>query len=861
MKQDLKFISTKLKMPLPRENYIKRILLMDRLKGIMNNKITIIKGCAACGKTTLLTSFLREYSICKVKWISLDKDNNNIFSFWHYLLEAIKDFLGSERKEILNSFESVIRKKDIENILVIVINQLVKAEEFIIVLDDFHTINDKNTLDSVNLFVKYFPENIHLIILTRGDTGLYFGEIAMEGNLIEIDEEELRFTSIEEKRFLIETLNMDLKEEVIAKINNISEGWIGGVQLIALAINNGKDNVIKDINILNKYMIDYLSKEILESLSKEEKDFLICTAILSYFNKDIANELLDKTNCREIIESLVSKDLFLINIDGENYRYHTMLSEFLNLEFSKINKNRAKNLHLKASKIFKNIGDLDESINHLLEIEEYEKSLELIEVMGQNPKGWVYLTKIPLEIIKSNRELLIQRIFYDLCNMEMGKCRKMLNSVSKKIEDTFSQKIILFARALAEDYEVDIASLETITAEEMESMKLNAVTKAIVYIKTSLLLRLKDKYFEAMDLIDRVIYIEKSINNMYIKFFALCLKAQVKEDIGELNDCCLIYDEMFYILDKYKFLNPLKITAYIGVVGIYIKMNMPAKAEEYLNIIDKIIDNNNSVSADHAHLWNTMELKVLQKKGKEASKIIDKLMHRYIYNNSIYKFSIMRYSIYINDFNKYNIEDLILYFETNINKINITVDQKIVYARLLFINGKKEKALNFIDDILKVTRKNKMKIQLIYGILLKVIILDKEFIFNKREILNLIREAIYYSFENKIAAPFIFEGERIENLISLLLSERSKDLSVKEKEFISNSLKINSENKNQELLTNREVEVMVELSKGFSNKEIAEKLCISLATVKTHVINIYSKLQVSSRVAAVEKARNINIIK
>lgn len=195
------------------------------------------------------------------------------------------------------------------------------------------------------------------------------------------------------------------------------------------------------------------------------------------------------------------------------------------------------------------------------------------------------------------------------------------------------------------------------------------------------------------------------------------------------------------------------------------------------------------------------------------------------------------------------------------NYIKRILIQRIFYDLCNMEMGKCRKMLNFIDDILKVTRKNRMKIQLIYGILLKVIILDKEFIVNKREILNLIREAIYYSFENKIAAPFIFEGERIDNLISLLLSERSKDLSVKEKEFISNSLKINSENKNQELLTNREVEVMVELSKGFSNKEIAEKLCISLATVKTHVINIYSKLQVSSRVAAVEKARNINIIK
>lgn len=95
----------------------------------------------------------------------------------------------------------------------------------------------------------------------------------------------------------------------------------------------------------------------------------------------------------------------------------------------------------------------------------------------------------------------------------------------------------------------------------------------------------------------------------------------------------------------------------------------------------------------------------------------------------------------------------------------------------------------------------------------------------------------------------------------MLVSEKGKDLSVKEKEFISKSLKINGENKNQELLTNREVEVMLELSKGLSNKEIAEKLCISLATVKTHIINIYSKLHVSSRVAVVEKARKMNVIK
>lgn len=57
-------------------------------------------------------------------------------------------------------------------------------------------------------------------------------------------------------------------------------------------------------------------------------------------------------------------------------------------------------------------------------------------------------------------------------------------------------------------------------------------------------------------------------------------------------------------------------------------------------------------------------------------------------------------------------------------------------------------------------------------------------------------------------------------------------------------------------LTARELEVIKEMEQGRSNKEIAESLCISMATVKTHIINIYSKLGVSNRVAAINKMRD-----
>jgi DNA-binding CsgD family transcriptional regulator len=62
-------------------------------------------------------------------------------------------------------------------------------------------------------------------------------------------------------------------------------------------------------------------------------------------------------------------------------------------------------------------------------------------------------------------------------------------------------------------------------------------------------------------------------------------------------------------------------------------------------------------------------------------------------------------------------------------------------------------------------------------------------------------------------------------------------------------------------LTSRENEVLQLLVKGYSNYEIAEKLFLSVSTIKTHVSNLLIKLDVTSRLKAIEKAKQLNIIK
>lgn len=61
-------------------------------------------------------------------------------------------------------------------------------------------------------------------------------------------------------------------------------------------------------------------------------------------------------------------------------------------------------------------------------------------------------------------------------------------------------------------------------------------------------------------------------------------------------------------------------------------------------------------------------------------------------------------------------------------------------------------------------------------------------------------------------------------------------------------------------ISKRELEVLQLMAQGLSNNEIAEKLFISLSTVKTHSLNLYVKLDVKRRTQAAQKARNLNII-
>jgi DNA-binding CsgD family transcriptional regulator len=95
-----------------------------------------------------------------------------------------------------------------------------------------------------------------------------------------------------------------------------------------------------------------------------------------------------------------------------------------------------------------------------------------------------------------------------------------------------------------------------------------------------------------------------------------------------------------------------------------------------------------------------------------------------------------------------------------------------------------------------------------------------------------------------------------------LVKPKVQEVIVEREVFVTEStpFEINTDALARLNFTNREFEIMQLLARGHSNPDIADRLFLSVSTVKTHVSNLFSKLDVKNRIQAIEKAKRLRII-
>ena len=413
-------LKTNLRIPPLHGELIARTVLMDKLALALSFPLTLIAAPAGFGKTTLLSQWV---SVSKagnvperVAWVSLENECD-LRRFWTYITTTLDEVQPGVGKSVLTSMDTP--QPNIHAAVRNLINEISEVEkDFILVLDDYHHIEDSTIHASLTFFIEHLPSNLHLIVASRSQPPLPLARWRASNQLYELREDDLRFTSEEVTAFFNEAKGLKLLPQEITALETRTEGWVAGLQLVALAIQGfdqgSKHSFVSAFTGSQRYILDYLVEEVLQRQPDHIKSFLLETSVLTHFNASLCKAVTGHEDSQSILENLERAHLFTTPLDYEQrwYRYHHLFRDVLYHQLTRIKPDAVLELHRRAMEWFIHAERTEDAIRHASAAHEWDQAIKLIEpVIGtawnraEIRKIIEWLERLPSEQLDSHPNL------------------------------------------------------------------------------------------------------------------------------------------------------------------------------------------------------------------------------------------------------------------------------------------------------------------------------------------------------------------------------------------------------------------------------------------------------------------------
>ena len=406
-------LMTKLAVPSTRVSLVPRPRLSERLEEGLGPQLILVSAPAGFGKSTLLGAWASELSGSgrPMAWFSLDSADNDPARFWRYSLTAIDLLRPGSGKTALALLGSP-QAPPIEAILTTLLNELVDlSTDAVLVIDDYHLIESQTIHEALTFLIDHLPPRMHLVIATRMDPPLPLPRMRARGEMTELRAADLRFTPEEAATFLNRVMGLELSAEDTAELEERTEGWIAGLQMAALAMQDRADvsGFIAAFAGSNRYVLDYLAEEVLARQPEELRTFLLRTSVLDRMCAPLCHAVTGHTDGQTTLEHLEHANLFVIPLDDERrwYRYHHLFADVLRQRLHQEHPDLIPPLHKRASGWFEEEGLVPEAIHHALAAQDWELAVRMIETsgmtvvlsqQGQTLLDWI--DEIPEELVR-----------------------------------------------------------------------------------------------------------------------------------------------------------------------------------------------------------------------------------------------------------------------------------------------------------------------------------------------------------------------------------------------------------------------------------------------------------------------------
>ncbi|MBG0566407.1 LuxR C-terminal-related transcriptional regulator [Actinoplanes aureus] len=350
--------------PQGRRADVERQRLFDLLNAAADKAVTLVCAGAGWGKTMLVSAWARSRT-GPIAWLSLDKKDNDPQLFWAYVVAALQ-LAGAVRPgnpfTEANSMPADGRERGRH--LAAGLGRL--PDRTILVIDDFHEIDDPQILQEMNDLLRRPPRPLRMVFISRVWPALALHRLRAEGQVAEIRAKELAFTA-DEAAALVRGHGLTLAASDVSRLLDRTEGWAAGLRLGAgfLAGHDGARS-IEDFAGDVHGVDDYLIEGILADRDVRERRFLLQTSILDRLCADLANAVTTQHDGQRMLEQLERDNDFVVRLGPKPlwFRYHNLLREALGHHLSLEEPAVIPELHRRAARWYATNNSLVEALTH-----------------------------------------------------------------------------------------------------------------------------------------------------------------------------------------------------------------------------------------------------------------------------------------------------------------------------------------------------------------------------------------------------------------------------------------------------------------------------------------------------------------
>ena len=503
-------LQTKLYMPPTRPDWVERARLLAGLELTAQTKLILVSAPAGYGKTTFVTGWLRQLQtagVVQVCWLSLDEDDSDPHHFFRYLAAAVRSLpdVQSQLSQLLQSNQAIPAK----SLMKAFIHDVVPVPiDFVLIFDDYHAVDSAEVDGALAVLLDLMPPQMTLVLTSRSDPGFPLSRLRARRELIEVRADDLRFTETEAAQFLQQTMNLTLPPDQIATLENRTEGWIVGLQMAALSMQNRADGDLEDFVHgfagSHHFVLDYLIEEALQQQSEQIRSFLLSTSILDRLCGPLCDAVIGQANSQAMLEALERANLFLVPLDDKRvwYRYHHLFAEMLRAHAIAVRPDERAVLHRRAGEWHAQHGSPADAIRHALAAGDTEQAAAQAELVWRSMDrsyqsgiwlGWV--KALPDDIVRMRPVLSVQYAWALLDSGEMEAAQARLQDAERWLKMRDQSTASPVEMVVVSEAELRSLPITLANARAYLAQALGDVPGAVRYARQALALPFDDDYF------------------------------------------------------------------------------------------------------------------------------------------------------------------------------------------------------------------------------------------------------------------------------------------------------------------------------------------------------------------------------